>query len=127
MTLNLKKIIAREFLILTIVSFLVILCFISTYLYNYYHQTQIEKIVEKISERRTFYASLSSTFDNKINQQKWLSSVLLEEYGESNNAEYTKESIETIWKTLSELAQSDSIKYRWEYTWNDSLTPFFKK
>jgi hypothetical protein len=125
MRLQIKKIIAREFLILIVTICIGLLAFSLTYPYNFCRQHQVDNLTNKIITKENLADSLSTSFDTKIKKKKWLNKKLNEEFDLSSDTIY----LDSIWIRLVSLAQNDSIKFRWDgnKNWIEIWTPFFKK
>ncbi len=124
MRLQIKKILAREFLLLTITISLGFIVFLLTYPYNLYRQNNASKLEVIIHENTNLADSLSKAFELKTTNQEWLHKKVLDEYDVGTNPLYTKDG---IWEQLTFLAKTDSIKFRWGTKWKEEWTPFFKK
>ena len=121
MKLTTKKIIAREFLILTLILTVGIFSFLFTYPYNAYKRYQVQNINTEISKKRDKADTLSLSFTNKINQRKWY----FEKY--SNKWDISGDEINTsdkLWKRLDFLALNDSIKFKWNNVWDKQIVEF---
>jgi len=121
MKLQTKKIIAKEFLILTITAFLGLIAFLGTYPYNYFQKNNIDKLNKSISEKTKIADSLSSSYNIKEGNQNWF----FNKYFDKVETEFNTS--DELWKRLDDLAQKDSIKYKWEKVWNKELVAFLKE
>jgi hypothetical protein len=66
MNIKTKKIIAREFLIVTLVLTIGLISFLSTYGYNAYKQKQAEDSATEIAEKTKLADSLSISYKAKL-------------------------------------------------------------
>jgi len=124
MKLTTKKIIAREFLTLTLVLTLGLISFLCTYPYNAYKRNQAKNISSEISEKSKKADTLSLTFKNKLGQQKWFFDKYSNQWDISGDVINTSDK---LWKRLDYLALNDSIKYKWQNVWDKDLIAFNKK
>jgi hypothetical protein len=117
MKLITKKIIAREFLILTLVIVIGLICFLSTFPYNSFIHHQIKNLKNEIDQKRTLSDSLSKPYSTKIQNQEWYFKKFNEEFdlGELNTTE-------KWWNNSVQLAINDSNSIRWERFWNQDKT-----
>ena len=83
-----KKIIAREFLIAIAVLILSAITFLSVYPYNWFKSTQINSISESINIQDKILDSLSNSYKKKSDNQDWLYNQFKERFEESVNANY---------------------------------------
>lgn len=123
MKLTNKKIIAREFLTLTIILALGLISFLSTYPYNAYKRNQVENKNTEISEKRNKVDTLSLSFKNKIDQRKWF----FDKYSNHWDISRVENTPDKLWKRLDYLALNDSIKYYWQNVWDKDLLAFNKE
>jgi hypothetical protein len=70
MKLSVKKIIAREFLILTTLIFFSVLCGLCIYPYNAFRKLQIGSIDSEISAEKKEMESLTLIYNKKLTKQK---------------------------------------------------------
>ncbi len=110
MKLQIKKIIAREFLILTISIGIGLLIYASTFPYNFYRQNNVVDLGQTITSKTLLADSLSKQFNVKTKGKKWLVQKFNEEFDFSSDKSY----LDTLIVQLDILAQKDSIKYRWD-------------
>lgn len=124
MQLQTKKIIAREFLILTLTALIGFVGFLGTYSNNYFKKTKIDKLEENIVEKNRMSDSLSKSYNIKVGKQN----RFFNKYFDKVNREDTEfNTSDKLWKRLSDLAQKDSIKYKWKNVWNKELISFLKE
>ena len=116
---NTKKIIAREFLILTLVLILALLCFFGTYLYNYYRESQSDKLKKIITEKTKLVDSLSHSYNLKNKTQN-----LFYDKFKAKFTDAKEDSKEKVWNRLNDLAVKDSIKFKWEHSWEKEVVAF---
>jgi hypothetical protein len=124
MKLKTKKIIAREFLTLTLGLTIGIISFLCTYPYNAFRGNQVENETTKILEKSKRVDTLSQSFKNKINQRKWF----FDKY--SNQWDISVHNLNTpdkLWNRLDFLAINDSIKYKWQNVWDKDIIAFNKE
>jgi len=108
MELRTKKIIAREFLILTLTLAAGIVCFLCTYLYNYYLNNQADNLNKKIADNTKTVDSLRYSYNQKMEKKNWFYEKLISKF------DYERDSLDKVWNRLDDLAKKDSIKFRWE-------------
>jgi hypothetical protein len=124
MKLTTKKIIAREFLTLTLVIVIGLICFLSTFPYNSFRHYQIKNLKGEIDQKRTLSDSLLKSYSTKIQNQEWYFKKLNDEFdlGEFNTNE-------KWWFHSMQLAKNDSISIRWKGVWSQDKTviKFFNK
>lgn len=122
MNLSRKKIIAKEFLI--ILSCLIILpciVFVGTYFYDFKIKSDLNKLRELKTNIYNEIQSLqqqSLQINHKISEQKKFYSKIKE------NGTYErsyKSFQDELWKHFESLRKSDSIIFKWNNVWNDSL------
>jgi hypothetical protein len=123
MNLTTKKIIAREFLTLTLVLTIGLISFLCTYPYNTYKRYQVENKSTEISEKSKMIDTLSQSFKNKINQRKWL----FDKYTKQWDSGDEFNTPDKLWKRLDFLALNDSIKFNWKNVWDKDLIAFNKE
>ena len=80
MKLKVKKIIAREFLILIVVAAISFITFISVYSYNHYYQNKIDNLISKISAKRILQDSLGNLAKAKTEKQLWFANQYYKNY-----------------------------------------------
>jgi hypothetical protein len=124
MKLTTKKILAREFLTLTLVITLGLISFLCTYPYNAIKRNQIENKSIKISEQTKLADSLSFSYKSKHNKQNWFFEKLSNQYDLSDDTTFDER--DEIWKRFNSWTLKDSINYKWEYIWSGEITTFFK-
>ena len=124
MKISIKKIIAREFLILIVVVVCGSLCFLCTYPYNYHIKKEIEKLNTKISRKTILKDSLKATYFEKQEKQDWYLNNFINEF-----SIYKSRTSEKLWKRTQILTNNDSIKILWENTWSKDkqIISFFNK
>jgi len=124
MKIKTKKIIAREFLTLTIVLTLALISFLCTYPYNALKRNQSKNLSIEISVKSKNAETLILPFKNKIEQQKWFFDKFSNQWDTSRGVINT---YDKLWKRLDYLALNDSIKYKWQHVWDKDLIAFNKK
>lgn len=124
MKLTTKKIIAREFLTLTLVVVIGLICFLSTFPYNSFLHNQIKNLQGEIDQKRTLSDSLLKPYSTILQNQAWYFKKLNDEFdlGEHNT-------IDKWWIHSVQIAKKDSIRILWEETWSQDKTiiRFFNK
>ncbi len=125
MRLQTKKIIAREFLILTIAFFIGLLCFFSTYLYNFYKNKQAGDINKSIEEKSAQADSLAFAYKQKTEKQNWFFNQYSAEFDVKGDSKYNTK--EKVWSRIDNLAKKDSIRFKWENVWDKELINYNKK
>ena len=83
-----KKIIAREFLIITAVLILSVITFLSIYPYNWFKSTQINSISKYITLQDKILDSLSNSYKKKSENQDWLYNQFKDRFEEPVKAAY---------------------------------------
>jgi hypothetical protein len=124
MKLTTKKIIAREFIILTLILTVVLFSFLCTYPYNAFKRYQVQNILTEISKKRDKADALSSSFINKLNQRKWFFEKFSNQWDVSA---FELNTSDKMWNRLDFLALNDSIKYKWNYVWDKEIVAFNKE
>ena len=124
LTMQTKKIIAREFLVLVILVLLGTISYFSTYVYNYFNQNQKDSLKTEIKQHTIIKDSLSKIISEKEYAHVWFFKEVSKEY---NVEKYN--SVEKWWNRSQSLAKNDSIKIIWETDWKkDPLyIQFFNK
>ncbi|MCB0742018.1 MAG: hypothetical protein KDB92_13460, partial [Chitinophagaceae bacterium] len=120
MKLRTKKLIAREFLLLTITLAVGLICFIGTYPYNNYIKRQSGNLNEEIADKTKIKDSLSYQHRTKLQKKNWFFEKFTAKFGSDvyKNDE--------LWSRLSYLAEKDSIKHKWN-KWDKELIEFNKE
>lgn len=80
MKLKVKKIIAREFLILIVIATISFITFISVYAYNHYYQNKIDNLTNKISAKKILQDSLGNSTKAKKEKQLWFANEYYKSY-----------------------------------------------
>ncbi|MFP5082175.1 hypothetical protein [Pedobacter sp. JCM 36344] len=122
MNLQAKKTIAREFILLILMTLIGIAFFLCTFLYNFYTENQVNQKDQEIKSKTLIADSLSNVFDKHKKKQSWIYDKLIEEFNVDNN--YTQEK---AWNQLLKVAKSNNTRIKWTTTWVSDLTPFLKK
>jgi hypothetical protein len=124
MNIKAKKIVAREFLIFIACITIAIMTFSTIYLLNYCKEYQIHSLSRDIDTKSDFSDSLSRPY-RLITKKQF---EFTEKY-KSRFDFYTKQDYSNvkIWDKLYDIAKSDSIKYKWETTWDKELVTFIKE
>ena len=120
MKLQTKKLIAREFLLLTIALSLGFICFLCTYPYNNYRNREIKNLEKSIAEKNKIADSLSHQYKIKSQKKDWFFERFTTKFG----SDLYKN--EELWNRLLFLAKVDSIKYKWK-VWAKELIDFNKE
>lgn len=117
MKLQTKKIIAREFLLLTIALTSGLICFLFTYPYNKYRNGQASKLDIIIATKTKISDSLSYQYDSKSQNRNWFFGKYSEKFGfnQNQNKDY--------WNLLYHFAEKDSLKFKWN-RWTKELVDF---
>lgn len=123
MKLSVKKLIAREFLILILILVVTIMSGLCIFPYNAFKQSQISSTQKEIFAQTKMSDSLSSLYDKKRNIQETFFAALATEYNLSKSKE---NSTEMLWKILSESYYADSIPIKYEKEWDIKLVGFLK-
>ena len=124
LTMQTKKIIAREFLMLVLLALLGTISYFSTHVYNYFNQNQKDSLKTEIKQYTIIKDSLSKIITEKEYAHVWFFKEVSKEY---NVEKYN--SVEKWWNRSQSLAKNDSIKIIWETDWKkDPLyIQFFNK
>lgn len=123
MNLQTKKIIAKEFLVLTLVLGLGLICFLSIYPYNAYRNSQVENLSKNINVKTKLVDSLRYSYNSKAEKQNWYFEKVSSEF--DHDSKYNTK--EKVWNRLDDLAKKDSIKFKWEKVWSKELIAFNKE
>jgi RNAse (barnase) inhibitor barstar len=123
MNKKIKKIIAREFLLLLTLILLSALIFVCVFPYNLYQENKIEKTNKKLIEKEKLTDNLHKSVNEKIKNQKWFFEKISSEF-DITNTEYSE--LKTLWPILQKIAENDSTEYRWNNKWEKSLIDFHK-
>ncbi|MCR9066736.1 MAG: hypothetical protein NXI00_22390 [Cytophagales bacterium] len=121
MKLNKKRIIAREFLLFLGCVLISSLAFIGTFPYNYSIDSKIDKFEKDIIPLTITIDSLETPFNAKVSMQKrffeeWQKNTDLADYKDYNE----------IWQRLEYLHKKDSIEYKWNNVWANTLLEFYR-
>ncbi|HMT00408.1 MAG TPA: hypothetical protein PKA12_16765 [Saprospiraceae bacterium] len=119
MNLEIKKTIAREFLILIFSLSIGFVSFLCTYPYNTFKRYKKEQINSEIIKKNKLYDSISALYISKIENQEWFFNKLVSNYSLIRETKYNTR--EKLWKRLNTLASKDSIKYKWDFSNKDFL------
>lgn len=120
MKLNVKKIIAREFLILTFLTFFSVLCGLCIYPYNAFRRLQFTNNEKEISFLSQKKANLLSIFNHKRKAQENFYKALSAEYDLIESEQNTSEK---TWEGLGKAYLSDSIPIRYS-KWDSRVRLF---
>ena len=96
MNLKIKKIIAKEFLILIAFALIIGLTFIGTYPYNYIIKSKIDTLEKEGKYLRDSIDLLLNSFESRIDKQKWLFDELTKLDAKGNFSTY-----KVLWKKLN--------------------------
>lgn len=118
MKLKIKKLIAREFLLLILAIGIGFVAFSCTYLFNFYQQSKSQNISNEIRAKETIADSLVRPFNNKIKQHEWFYNQNNEKIDLSGSL---YDSPERLWNILNELALKDSIRIKFRTVWTPEL------
>jgi hypothetical protein len=113
-SLRTKKIIAREFIAITVVMIIGIASILLTYPYDSFRRYQIDQINKEIVIRTKVADSLSFSYNHKLQQQLY--------YFNEFNREYdlgTYDTSEKWWERNRRLTINDSIILRWNGEWRE--------
>jgi hypothetical protein len=125
MKLTTKKIIAQEFITLTLVLALGLISFLCTYPYNAFKQIQVVNKSTEISEKRKQSYSLSISYQSKLDKQNWFFEKFSNYYDLSGDT--TLDSSNEVWKRFEWNALNNKIKYKWENFWAKDDISYFKE
>lgn len=124
MKLQTKKIIAREFLILIVTALIGLIGFLGTYSYNYFKKSKTDNLNESIAEKNKIADSLIKPYNIKIGKQNWFFDKY---FARVNREDAEFNTSDKLWNRLDNLAQEDSVKYKWEKVWSKELISFMKE
>lgn len=121
---KIKKIIAREFLLLIFALLIGVLTYLCVYPYNAYKRYKIESYSASVVEKTKLSDSLSRVFNAKQHKHSWFF------YKVSDSFDITTDTIlntkDKLWKRFDRFSQNDSIVYRWKNKFNQEIIEFFK-
>lgn len=124
MNIKTKKIIAREFLTLTLVLTIGLISFLLTYGYNAYKKKQVQDSKTEISEKTKLTDSLSISYKAKFEKHNWLFEQFSKHYDLSDDTTFDES--DEIWKRFDNYALKDSINYKWVHIWDGEKVSFLK-
>ena len=118
LSLNKKRIIAREFLIIFACCIIPIVTFLSVTLYGYLHEKEINK-------QLNYSVSVIHKFRNstKGKQREAFFLKHAKNFGYYNSATSEYDNLE-FWNRLIYLMNVDSINYKWEHDWRKEIILF---
>ena len=123
LTMQTKKIIAREFLMLVLLVLLSSIFYFSTFVYNYINENQKNQIKTEINKHKIIKDSLSRIIEQKKYAQDWFFKEVTNEYDV-----YNTQTSQSLWDRFVVISKNDSIKVKWNNKWKeDQITDFFKK
>ena len=126
MKLQIKKIIAREFLILLLSASIALVSYLVIYPYNYFKQREVDKLSQQISLNKSISDSLSKPLKTKTEKQLWFSDKYYKEYHLDDPYKTSKYYDEygipimehnsnlRVFERLKYLSQNDSIFLLWK-------------
>lgn len=122
--MQIKKIIAKEFLMLVLLALLGSISYFSTYVYNHFKQNKKDLLKTEIKQHTIIKDSLSKIISEKKYAHVWFFKEVSKEY---NVEKYNSE--EKYWNRSLALAKNDSIKIIWETKWkkDPQYIQFFNK
>lgn len=126
LSLKNKKIIAKEFLILTLSLFILLISYLSILIYNYTIDKKITKINNVYNHKYTIADSLCYNYKTKSEEQHKFLRTLDSELSNSISKMKSKEIVEQ-WNILYKLAKNDSIEYRWNHKWDKNQIYFINQ
>jgi predicted RND superfamily exporter protein len=117
-----KKIIAKEFLILISVIIIGITCIVFTFINNLYWKKRVKNLQIEIKKKGREVTKLVNPLYSKIKQRNWLYYQLniTENLGKSKYNTPSK-----LWKRFNELALSDSLSFRYNNEWGSRIKGIF--
>jgi hypothetical protein len=118
MTIQFKKVVAKEFLFLILTISLTLISYFATYPYNNFKKYQVKEIDKKISLIEDSISKNSYNIKNKGKNQFY------EIQKSKANLDYT---FEDFWNRLYYLSSADSIKYKWENVWRKEIIESLKQ
>jgi hypothetical protein len=123
LSLKTRKIVAREFIIFIITLVITLLGFLYTVFYNISIDNKIKALNVDFANNVRMGDSLSKIYKAKTNNQQWLYFQLLKEV-DLGSASYNN--YESLWRRFEEISKHDSLIYKYDYVWSNSVTEPFK-
>ncbi|PWT78854.1 MAG: hypothetical protein C5B59_00935 [Bacteroidetes bacterium] len=127
MDLRTKKTIAREFLILIISVTIGLLGFVGIYIRTYLKNDEYRLLNESISKKSRIKDSLFLPYQEKLGIQNWFFGRYWDKADKADKEDTSDNTSKKLWQFLRPLAEKDSIKYKWEKTWNKTVISFLKE
>lgn len=121
---GMKKIIAREFLILLSVAILWSVIYFSVFQYDNYQIKQFNNFTSKIKTENSKKIFDEKQIIIKNENQEWFAIKLFEKF-DIFNAKKTE--IESLWLDYKNIVDSDSLKYLWNNKWDKKLINFYNE
>jgi len=123
-----KKIIAREILILLSAIFISILCFFGTFGYNFYKNLQIENLENQRNSLQKKSDRLNYSFDYKQRNHVWYFESMSREMNfDLSNKINSEENLWDYTVKANVFGKIDSVNGRWNGKWKkEGLTEHFK-
>ena len=118
MTIQFKKVVAKEFLFLILTISLTLISFFTIYPYNNFKKYQVKEIGKKILLIEDSISRNSFNIKNKGKNE------FFEIQKSKANLDYT---FDDFWNRLHYLSSVDSIKYKWENVWRKEIIESLKQ
>jgi hypothetical protein len=113
-----KKVLAREFLFLlgsVVISLIVAWIWILPY--NWYQENKAEALQIQIDEIQSEIDLIESNIGEKLQNQKWIFSKIIESY-DLTDTQYDTRS--KLWKAYTKSVNDSTIVEKWNTTWVDN-------
>jgi hypothetical protein len=124
MQLKIKKLIAKEVILILGSMFLTLIIFLLVYPYNLYCKSKLDDISKTITYNIVKSKSLSSQYDIKLKQHDWFFNENAKEY-DMQAASYND--AEKLWEQLENIYNKDSIEYKYNKVWGKDLIAVIDK
>ena len=124
MQLKIKKLIAKEVILILGSMFLTLIIFLLVYPYNLYCKSKLDDISKTITYNKVKSKSLSSQYDIKLKQHHWFFNENAKEY-DMQAASYND--AEKLWEQLENIYNKDSIEYKYNKVWGKDLIAVLDK
>ena len=105
MKLSIKKIIAREVLIILLIMAIGIISFLSLWIRNYYYQIKISNLNKEFAIKEKSADSLRTNYNKKVENQKW---YFLKIDSVFDLPKYKTQ--QKFWNRIEQLSKSDTLK-----------------
>ena len=113
MKLHIRKIIAREFLLLMLTIAIGFLLFLLTFLYNYYHKIKYQSIATEIFAKQSYADSLMKPFESKTKRINEIH-IKIKDMFDIINSSDLKGAFKNSEELISFLSQPENVKETFE-------------